>query len=67
MSNFPTQFWALAIMTMGAILAIVAYVVPGAEVARHDLFTLASSLASGGLGAFMATQRKGPTDPNPQP
>jgi hypothetical protein len=64
-NNLPLQFWPIAIIALGSLLAVVAYVCPGNVTAQHDLFTLASSLASGGLGAFIGQAKKGP-DVNPQ-
>ena len=64
MNNLPSQFWPVSIIVVGATLALAGYVISGSDIAQHDLFTLASSLVSGGLGAFINSTR---TPPPPSP
>ena len=50
--NVPIQAWALAVITQGAICAIIGYVVPGDTASKQAILSVALSLISGGLGAL---------------
>ena len=50
--NIPQQSWALAVITLVVICAIVGYTLPGDITSRQAIFTVANTLISGGLGAL---------------
>ena len=52
MMQVPQQAWAIMILFLGVLCAIVGFVLPGDVVSRQAMFTAANSLISGGLGAF---------------
>ena len=52
MKDFPSSFWALMLAGMGAVLAVVFYVIPGDVTSRQAAFQIASALVTGALGAF---------------
>ena len=52
MNNLPQQVWALAVIFMGVICALIGYVFPGDITSRQALFTAGNTLISGGIGAL---------------
>jgi hypothetical protein len=57
MCKTPVQFWALMICALGAAVGIVALLAPHPDSqTRIQAFTLANTLASGGIGGFTASK-----------
>ena len=54
MDKPPQQVWAVVVITLGVICAIVGYTFPGDITSRQAIFTVANTLISGGLGALTA-------------
>lgn len=70
MKDLPTQFWAICLAGMGAIIAVVFYVIPADVTTRQAAFQIASALVTGALGAFAshaasAMNSTTATGPNP--
>jgi hypothetical protein len=50
--TIPQPVWAISILILGVVCAVIGYTLPGDVVSRQAMFTAANSLISGGLGAF---------------
>jgi di/tricarboxylate transporter len=52
--KIPQPAWALLVAVLGVYCATVGYCLPGDTVSKQAMFTIANTLISGALGAFVS-------------
>jgi hypothetical protein len=59
--------WVLTFAVLGTYCATIAYVLPGDAISKNAMFTIATTLIGGALGAFVTRNANLPPNPPKQP
>ena len=65
--SMPPEIWTILLVVIGAAIAMVAFILPGAESSRTEVFRIAEAIIYGAIGAHGIKKMtdKPPSDPPP--